>query len=388
MPTINLTTFNDAVLRTLDYLGENATKLASRDARRAVLDAYRELASAHRWSYFYQRGRLQTVASYSTGTIQYTHTGGTYEREVVLTTGTWPTWAAYGEILIAGIKYEVADRKSSSTITLSANSNPGANVASGTSYTIYRDSYPLPVDFLAADEFINLTSSFQLECIHPGDWNRLQRSSISPAGPRQVTVFGSADHLGAMSLAFFPPPDAVYNIDFIYQRRPRQLVFGDQSACTAGTATNTINSTTVTGTGTSWTSAMIGSVLRLSANAADLPTPGWGANPFDVERVITNVASTTSLTVDTAIAAAHTGVKFVISDPIDIEEGAMLTAFWRCVEHQATIARIMKNQDRADRAWIDALILAREADSRSFGMRSSHRTQPYYRLSDYPIGSS
>lgn len=384
MPAIALTTFKDATERVLDYLGENASKLASRDAKRAVFDAYRDLASAHRWTYLFRRGRLDTVASYTTGTITFTFTGGAYERVVTLASGTWPSWAANGRIIISSVVYEVATRESNTQITLSVNSNPGANVAAGTSYTLYRDTYTLPVDFLAAGDFYNNTNVLRMRKLHPEEMVEMSRSSPSPATPRSYSITGSEDFYGVQAVTFYPPPDAIYRIDYLYHRRMRPLVYGDQAACSQGTVTNTAASATVTGTSTAFASGMVGSVIRLSANTVDLPTPPWGANPYDVERVITGFTSTTSITVNSTISAAHTAVKYQISDPLDLEEGAMQTAFWRCMEAQATIARIMKNEDKAQRRWLDALILAKEADSRSMSNDVSGVRSGYTRLRDHP----
>ena len=186
-----------------------------------------------------------------------------------------------------------------------------------------------------------------------------------------------------MAVVFFPPPDAAAALDAVYQRRPRPLLVEDYHA---GTVTNTVNSATITGTGTVFASGHVGSVIRLGT-VADLPTPLWGASPYVQERVITARASDTSITVDSAIGTAYTAVKYLISDPLDLEEGAMLTAFWRCVEKQATISRIMKNEQSAERAWRDAIMMARETDSRNFARRQAGGVGNYLRLKDMPRGA-
>ena len=89
MARVNLFTYKDGVDHVLDFLGAAVSNEAKRDAKRAILAAYREFCAVRRWTYFMAQGRLVTVAPYSTGTITYTHTGGTYERQVTLATGTW-----------------------------------------------------------------------------------------------------------------------------------------------------------------------------------------------------------------------------------------------------------------------------------------------------------
>src|SRR5258705_9919729 len=113
MSAVQLTTFGDLVGRLIDYLGSNATSEARRDCIRAVLDAYSELSNDSRWAYYLQRGRIVTVASYNTGTVEYLHSGATFERQLTLTSGTWPSWAQYGQVVLGTNVCQVADRKSS-----------------------------------------------------------------------------------------------------------------------------------------------------------------------------------------------------------------------------------------------------------------------------------
>lgn len=384
MPAPQLFTYKDLIDHLVDYIGSNASKEAVRDARRAAQDGCRELASAHSWSYYMQRGRIVTSDDYTTGTLAYDHTGGAYERMVTLTTGTWPSWAALGQLVIDNVVYQVAERKSDSIITLTYAHNPGEDVAAGETYTLYRDSYPMPSDFQAAGDFLNAANSLWLHYVEPNEWMKRQRVYHGVASPCMYTFTSDENYMGSMAVRFFPPPDDDYPMDFLYKRRPRQLYYDEYST---GTATNTAASTTVTGTGTSWTDRMIGSVLRLSASTTVAPTGLAGGNPYDVERVITAVASTTSLTVDASITDAHSAVKYAISDPVDVEDGSMLTALLRCCEKQSVIIRHMKNANVAGPAYRDALIQARESDSRYMGRRVAGGMPNGYRLADMPAGS-
>ncbi len=380
-----LVTYSDLIAHILDYLGSNATQEAARDARRAALDAYRELSHAHRWMYYQSRGRVQTVAHYNTGTIAYDHTGGLYERMLTLTDGVWPTWAARGTVLVDQVVYLVAERKSDTVVTLNIDSNPGLDVVAGTEYTIYQDTYPLPHDFLEMEQIYEARRTFWLEFGEPGEWMGLQTARLGPASPRMYTIMGHPDFYGCLGLFLWPPPDNIYYLDFVYHRRPRPLKLDQVDA---GLVTTTSGSATVTGDGTAWTSSMAGSVLRFSATKQDLPTGPSGGNPAASERIITSVASATSLSVDSVLGDSFSGVKYLISDPVDIEEGAMFTALLRCCEQQTTIVRIMKNLAMAQGNYRDALILAREADARSYARRSpGPRRAGYRRLANMPRGS-
>ena len=140
-----LFTFQDAVDHVsdvFDIAGLDATSKHFRAAKRAVADAYRDIVRLHEWSYYERHGQITTEAEQSSSTITYDHTGGTYERMVTIAAGTWPTNARYMHIIIESQRYKVATRESSTVITLTPDTNPGADVAAGTSYNIFRSVYP------------------------------------------------------------------------------------------------------------------------------------------------------------------------------------------------------------------------------------------------------
>lgn len=384
MATVPLTTFADVVEYLVQYVGDNGTQDALRDCRRAAIDGLRELASAHEWSYYWTRGRVVTDAPQTSSTITYDHTGGAYERMVTIAAGTWPTWAKYGQLVISNIAYQVDDYKSSTVITLASSSNPGADVAAGTSYTLYRDSYPLPTDVLQLDQMINVSNSIPLQYVHPSAWLTRQQVYYGPSGPSEYTLTGSEDVTGRMAVRFYPVPDDDYTIDFMYRRRPRALVYHEVDD---GTVSVTGGTTTVTGSGTAFTAGMVGSVIRLSANSTDAPTNAAGANVYAVERIITAYTSATSVTVDDTIDDTYSGVKYQVSDRVDVEEGAMLTAYLRSCERQAAIVRVMKNDRQAREEYLGALIQAREADRRNSAFRGPGYGPNVARLRDYPAGS-
>lgn len=74
---MNYYTYQDAIDHALDYIGGTPGDVASRDTRRAVLNAYRTLATEHNWSYYYKHGRVTLFPMWSQGTVQYQKTGGT-----------------------------------------------------------------------------------------------------------------------------------------------------------------------------------------------------------------------------------------------------------------------------------------------------------------------
>lgn len=383
MPSVRLTTWKDLIDHLVDWCGSNPAGEVHRDARRASLGGLRDLATAHRWSYYYGRGRINTNAPYSTGTITYTHTGGAAERLVTLDSGTWPAWAANGYLSFDSISYEVGTRISDSQLTLTSASNPGQDVAAGTTYQLVRDTYPMPIDLVSVGMLIRIGGVYPLVFEHPSVWLERQRVYRGPADPRTYCLRGSPDYFGAMAISLFPSPDLAYQLDFIYQRQPRQLRVDFYQT---GTVSTTAGSAVVIGAGTNWTSRLVGTVLRVS-QTSDYPT-GWAGNNAPVcERVVSSVTSTTQLVTDDVVPTTQNAAKYLLSDPVDVEEGAMLTALLRSIEYQMSHARRMKDRAQCGQDYMHAVMLARETDSRNFRDDKVGGSGAYpYRLADMPSG--
>ncbi len=378
-----LQTWQDLIDHVIDYWGANPGAESTRDAKRASLRALDVLTNDANWSYYYERGHLTLDAGYSTGTVSYDHTGGASERLVTLSDGTFPDWVARGDIVIENVVYSVAERLSDTTLTLSVHSNPGSDVTDS-AFTVYRDSYELPGDFKAIGAITLPTHAVVLESEHPSVWLERQRIYRSVAMPRFYTIRGSTDYQGAMCLSFFPAPDDDYQVDLIYQRRPRQLNIASYSR---GTVSCGQGSATLTGSGTSWTSKLEGTVVRLSEVADEAPTGREGANPAALERVVLSVDGPTSLTMDDGADDDLTDVSYLMSDPVDIEAGAMWTALLASCESQAAKTRRMDDRGLAEQEYRSALLRARETDSRNFAERAAGTTRQFpVRLADMPRG--
>lgn len=367
------------------FLGDSAQGSGLFQAKAAINAALREIENHFNFSYLYFAGRIATVAPYNTGTVTYIHTGSTYERQLTLSGGTWPSWAAAGVVMIANIAYDVDERRSSTVLTLTAASNPGADISSAATYTIYREKYPLPVDFKAVGNVTLANNVGELVFIHPSDWLRLIRNfATSSATPTQFTILGNPQSPGNMEVAFFPFPDQLRQIDMLYQRRPLQVVNWGYSE---GTVSITAGTATLTGTGTAWTSRMAGAAVRLSADATNLPTALDDANPYQEELYVKEFTSATSLRLTGNAVGTYSGVKHIISDYVDLEEGTMMNAFLRCVEWQLAIIKQSDNMKDAMNLWLDALKLAKSGDSRSFGPKGSGNLPYVQRKARMPLGS-
>lgn len=371
---ISFTTFQDAIDHGTDYLGSNASDQAKRDVVRAVLEAYRDLANAFNWSYLFTRTRIITSATFDgpteEDTIAYDHTGGTYERMVTLTGGTWPTWASDGFLVVGDLCYKVDERKSATVVTLDDSLNPGADLAGGTAFSLCRDTYVLPEDFVAQDAGLYDRNFGTLQFTHPRDWAYDSRYSISAGDPSYFTITGDRKHPGRLVIRLFPWPTQAKPVDFLYKRRPRALLTAREST---GRIAVTADSNVVTGTGTAFAPRHVGSVLRVSSSTSKLPASLIMASldtPAAVfESVITAYVSPTSVVIADDLDATYAGVCYTVSDPIEIEQGAMLNCFLRGVEKHIGMSRTLKDKPSAAKQYLDALAEAKSADSRSFAGR-------------------
>lgn len=371
-------TAHDVLDRLLDYVGGADSTRASKQIKRCILDAYRDLPMVKNWTYYWTRYRIILSAPYSTGTVAIDVTGGAYERMVTLTDGTWPTDAAKGIVLIGDVEYIVDERKSSTVITLTADSCPTSDIASGTSYQWYRDTYTLPRDYRASDTVVCLNESFDLAHETPGNLLQNRRLRNTPTMPRAYSIIADENVKGAMALVLDPPSDAARNLDIMYQRIPYPI----QTWENTGTATIVDESTTVTGVSSSWNSNLNGSVIRMTTSTTELPTGLEGANPYTEERIIQSAVSGT-ITVDEAFHSGYTARKFRISDLIDVENGAMMSAFLRCCEKNVAWELHRDDAQVKQAAWEKALMRAKEADARQV-----RNVMPvmYRSLGDMPLG--
>ena len=98
MPS-TLMAYSDLMDAIVQYSGNNPNTQNVQQAARAASAAYLGLVKEHDWSFYKRVFSVPTHAGYSTGTVEYDQAGGaTCERQLTLTDGTWPTWAAYGYV--------------------------------------------------------------------------------------------------------------------------------------------------------------------------------------------------------------------------------------------------------------------------------------------------
>lgn len=378
-PDSVLWTFQDAVERLLDVFQLAKTGRQYRLSREAVINCYRDLPSRHPWHYYRRRYAFQTDAQYATGTLTYDHTGGTSERLVTLSGGTWPTNAAYGMLKIGDDHWPVASRLSATTLQLDITSNPGADVAAGTTYTWYRDLYPLPVLCNRIGELCDASDNSFIGQVSPEEALIISRnyaSSTAPS-PSVFAIVQDPARFHRLCILLAPAPSAQVTYEFMQAASGAPLTVEKYSV---GTITTEAASTTVLFNGGSLSSDQhLGAVLRVSGNAAHEPTSLRGTiaadNPYKYQRIITAITDSTHAVVDSSIAETLTAVKYTLSSPLDVEPGAMLTFFWRMCEREFCELLNLPTSDlnqrigRETQAWLDA----KDADRRTSTIETAHQ---------------
>lgn len=351
-------TFSDIIDAMEDFMAGQNTAANQQVIRRAILSAYREVISARDWKCLVRNGRIHLHAAQTTGTITYTHS----TRTVTLSGATWPSWAVDAAIRIDDIVCDV-ESVSGLTLILDATMNPGADIAAGTTYTLYPRWYVLPAGFVSMSGPMTEGIWSACEEISPTEMFARQRFSSSAGTIRWYSIAAIQDLYGSMGLYVDPPSDADETLDFTYKCRPRDLRYsGEEAADSVGTISIGASSAAITGLSTAFTAAHVGSIMRISSNSTK-PTGYEGNNPYVEQRSIIACGSPTNATLDAAVETARTAVKYVISDPIDLDV-SLFDVFMRCCEKQIVLSRKTDNRT-AFRAYEDALFAAKCADGRS-----------------------
>jgi hypothetical protein len=329
--------------------------------------AARIFPNEYKWSYYVRSGRVITNARQTTGTVAYDHSGGSSERLLTITGSTFPDWARFGRVRIDDHIHQVAEWIDSTNLQLSVDMNPGADIASGATYSLFRDSYPLPADLVSIDQLYVPDGTSIARFVHAREWHLLHRYTEQTSSTWLFyTIMGSRDYQNTLELALWPEPDSVFPVDFMYRRRMEPMRNEEVSA---GRVTTAVGDKTVTGDSTAFSDVHVGAIMRFSENNdAEIPTGRTGANPYFAERTVMSVASATELEVDQEFNDVLTNVKYTISDPLDVEPGTMATAFLRCLEWQLSIVRRMFGE-RGEMKIVrdmyqEALRQAKESDSR------------------------
>lgn len=179
----------------------------------AVNDAALLLCSEHAWPWYHTVGRINIVATYSTGTVTLTNGSAT----VTLAGGTFPTWAASGDLYINGMPHSIATRVGDTEITLD---NAWAEATVSTSFDLAQTNYDLPADCMKLDKITSTT-----------DWvwgpDPVSRYTLEEARSRWRTSASQPARIWAIirnQVCIWPMPSEAKMVNILYYRRPAVLV--------------------------------------------------------------------------------------------------------------------------------------------------------------------
>lgn len=354
-------------------------------ATTAAREGYRRLFSLHDWNYFKRFEMVNVQAPYSTGTIAYTHS----TRTVTLTSGTWPTAAAYGDLRISQVRYQVLYRNSDTEIVLPETSNPGEDVASGTSYEWTQHRYPLNFQVGDITEILDPQHPNPLTQIDMRGAMFLQDSFSTQTFPTTYTLFPSQHLPGTWDVWL---PSAVYadrKVRIMYDARHTPLdvryVSGDSLA---------VNGQVATFPASTLTSAHVGCVLRISSNSEEPTTHvgrqndssyEWELHPYAYERIIVAVSGDTAILSEEVPGGAISGRGWSMSTLVDSDSGPMRTLILRLAEAEyAKVAHTgVQESMSAEQLMRPALIEAQVVDGYKLKPRPNYIPAWYaYRLAD------
>jgi hypothetical protein len=198
--------------------GDDAT-----DVKDVVDSGYRTFLTAHSWTFMRPTTTLTTTAAYTTGTV--TVASGV----VTLTGGTFPSWAAEGDFIVAGVTYSVNTRDSNTQITLDDTS---VTVASASSYTLGRPTYTLPDDFGGMDGPLTyrpgVGGMYGAIPIVSDAMIRSRRQWSDYTGRPRVASIKPVAFVAATGqrwqISFDPIPDGAYILTYPYKAIPASLI--------------------------------------------------------------------------------------------------------------------------------------------------------------------
>lgn len=171
-----------------------------------------------------------------------------------------------------------------------------------------------------------------------------------------------------MAIHVYPFPDTTGTVDFTMLRMPRQIRrTGFGSTDRVGTITS--SGTAITGSGTSFSSDMVGSVIRIG-DATNQPDGIGGNYPYLYQAYIKTYTSATALVAASSMGSLA-GRKYTISDPIDFSQN-MMEMFWRGCIYKLCLNLSLPQVQQAQAEYYAAINVAKNAEQRSMTGRSAY----------------
>lgn len=207
------------------------------DADQAINGAYLEVSQYADWPWLKTRYDIPLVAPYTTGTVSATIGSTTV-------TGVGTTWdvAWFNREILIGNGYDglvIAQVTSPTTLTL-AQAYSGASNVTGSAYSLYQQSYPMPANYSVGRDIAMYCVNWRLGRLTKVDsYTLLDRIAMVPAlAASQPTVYcndgvdpwPTSPTYRQMRFRFWPRPSAVNRLRVEYYQVPVLLATdGDMS---------------------------------------------------------------------------------------------------------------------------------------------------------------
>jgi len=309
-----------------------------RDIRTAIHRAYDELTTIRDWAYYHVHGRVITRAP-----VTATLTGGTDLSAGLLEVSGGLAASDYTHVRVGDRISEItcADPGTNTFWNLSDTVTfPSGTVASGDTAVFFKSLYALPDDFRNLDEPSDEYNWWSGLYVTPDQAMKIERVSNSSGEPYHWTILKDPNGTGWV-IKLVGYPTTAETIDFIYRRNARPIRYsGHEPALRQGTIAR--SNKTETGTGTAFSSAMVGSILRVG-DTTNHPGPIESFTPWISESKITAYSSATAITTETSGTIASS-TKYLITDPMDVAQH-MQKALDSCCDYWLARIRGVKAED-------------------------------------------
>lgn len=334
---MSLLTYHDLVEHLITASFGGPQDAEQKDIRSSVQRAVQEVAYIRDWRWYHTHGRIIFDDTWN-GTVTYAKNSRTVTRQ---SGDPFPLYAANGRLRIDEVVTRVQSRVSNDALIADPTINHPEDILSPVPALLYRSFYPLPADFRSIDSPIDQNFWTHFVFVEPDLAMKMELSQDRQGPPHAWTVRKDPDS-DRWAIQVIGYPVEVETLDFTYRRTPRMLrLSGHEVSSRQGTVS--CSGTTVTGSGTGFTDSMVGSVIRFGTSA-EYPDTLGSLNPYQAEAKLTAIASSTSATIDTPVTAS--GVKYIITDPVDCSPG-MENCIYSAAEYW--LARTRK--DKADDAF-------------------------------------
>lgn len=319
-------TLSDAVDHLIDFgQGQRGTN-RSRMALRAVESAVSRLASMHAWKCLSRQMEFR-LSRPVYGTCNVSTDSQSGRTIATLSSGSWPDWVDLGRIEFQNAWGEVAARITDSIVELS-----GSGVREGTAkFTLVRDRYLLP-DIVGSVLEVRIGRDYEY-LLMPVQTGQELAQYDQVNRPVAFDVRDAGEYYGRHMLVTVPAPsvDEPVIVQYRAEIRPPRLEYWE------GSGKVSPDGSSIVLTSGMFPEIAVGSIIRIHDTAP--ATGAFGNNRVSRNDNVTPIAERTIVELTTANTAlldarinAEVSGKVVVSDPIDVDRGAMQNAFLRLAE--------------------------------------------------------